>query len=41
MSGSNVILALGKAMIAAAWTDGTVNNDEINCLKDLLFQLPG
>ena len=40
MSGSNVIMALGKAMIAAAWADGSVTYDEINCLKDLLFQLP-
>jgi len=28
-------------MIAAAWADGVVDLEEINCLKDLLFQLPG
>jgi uncharacterized tellurite resistance protein B-like protein len=33
-------MPLAKVMIAAAWADGTVSNDEINCLKDLLFQLP-
>lgn len=37
---TNVIMALAKVMIAAAWADGSVNNDEINSLKDLLFQLP-
>jgi uncharacterized tellurite resistance protein B-like protein len=41
MADSKVIKALAKVMIAAAWADSTVNNDEINCLKDLLFQLPG
>jgi uncharacterized tellurite resistance protein B-like protein len=33
-------MPLAKVMIAAAWADGAVSNDEINCLKDLLFQLP-
>jgi uncharacterized tellurite resistance protein B-like protein len=33
-------MALAKVMIAAAWADGDVNNDEMNSLKDLLFQLP-
>jgi uncharacterized tellurite resistance protein B-like protein len=27
-------------MIAAAWADGDISNEEINSLKDLLFQLP-
>jgi uncharacterized tellurite resistance protein B-like protein len=40
MSRSTVIMPLAKVMIAAAWADGTISNDEINCLKDLLFQLP-
>jgi uncharacterized tellurite resistance protein B-like protein len=40
MSRSTVIMPLAKVMIAAAWADGTIANDEINCLKDLLFQLP-
>jgi uncharacterized tellurite resistance protein B-like protein len=33
-------MALAKVMIAAAWADGSITNDEINSLKDLLFQLP-
>jgi uncharacterized tellurite resistance protein B-like protein len=37
---TNVIMALAKVMIAAAWADGSIDNDEINSLKDLLFQLP-
>lgn len=40
MSDSNLILSLAKVLIAAAWADGEVTNDEINALKDLLFQLP-
>lgn len=36
-----LIMALAKVMIAAAWTDGTITNEEINSLKDLLFHLPG
>jgi uncharacterized tellurite resistance protein B-like protein len=37
---SGIVMALAKVMIAAAWTDGSVSNDEMNSLKDLLFQLP-
>ena len=33
-------MALAKVMIATAWTDGSVTNEEMNSLKDLLFQLP-
>jgi uncharacterized tellurite resistance protein B-like protein len=33
-------MALAKVMIAAAWADGSVTNEEMNSLKDLLFQLP-
>lgn len=33
-------MALAKVMIATAWTDGSVTNEELNSLKDLLFQLP-
>jgi uncharacterized tellurite resistance protein B-like protein len=40
MSKSNAIKALAKVMIAAAWADGSISHEEINCLKDLLFQLP-
>jgi uncharacterized tellurite resistance protein B-like protein len=41
MTDANFILTLGKVLIATAWADGEVTNAEINCLKDLLFQLPG
>ena len=41
MTEASFILTLGKVLIAAAWADGEISNDEINCLKDLLFQLPG
>jgi uncharacterized tellurite resistance protein B-like protein len=37
---SDAVMALAKVMIAAAWADGAVSNDEMNSLKDLLFQLP-
>jgi uncharacterized tellurite resistance protein B-like protein len=40
MSTTKVVMALGKVMIAAAWADGNVSREEINSLKDLLFQLP-
>jgi uncharacterized tellurite resistance protein B-like protein len=40
MSNSHVIMALAKVMVAAAWADGNVSLDEVNSLKDLLFQLP-
>lgn len=40
MANSNVINSLAKVLIAAAWADGTVTYEEINSLKDLLFQLP-
>jgi uncharacterized tellurite resistance protein B-like protein len=33
-------MALAKVMIAAAWADGNVSIEEMNSLKDLLFQLP-
>jgi uncharacterized tellurite resistance protein B-like protein len=37
---SDLILALGKVMIAAAWADQDLSADEVNSLKDLLFHLP-
>ncbi|MFN2198787.1 MAG: TerB family tellurite resistance protein [Anaerolineales bacterium] len=40
MSRSNLLLALAKVIIAAAWADGEVSNEELNSLKDLLFHLP-
>jgi uncharacterized tellurite resistance protein B-like protein len=41
MSNSNVMLSLAKVMVAAAWADGVITNEEINSLKDLLFHLKG
>jgi uncharacterized tellurite resistance protein B-like protein len=41
MSNSSVLLALAKVMVAAAWADGVITNEEINCLKDLLFHMKG
>lgn len=40
MPKSDAIMALAKVMIATAWTDGSVTNEEMNSMKDLLFQLP-
>ncbi len=40
MPDTNLMLTLGKVIIAAAWADGAVSNDEINSLKDLLIRLP-
>jgi len=40
-SSTNITLSLAKVMVAAAWADGQINNDEINCLKDILFHLEG
>lgn len=34
------IFTLAKVMIAAAWVDGQITDDEKQCLKDLLFHLP-
>jgi len=41
MAETSFILTLGKVLIAAAWADGEISTDEVNCLKDLLFRLPG
>lgn len=40
MANPNLIMTLSKVMVAAAWADGAVAREEINALKDLLFQLP-
>ncbi|MEN9938956.1 MAG: hypothetical protein RLZZ387_5535 [Chloroflexota bacterium] len=40
MSDRNVILALARVVVAAAWADGKLTSEEIDSLKDLLFQLP-
>lgn len=37
----SMVMALAKVMIAAAWADGSVTNEELNSLKDLLFHLRG
>ena len=34
------ILTVAKVMIAAAWADGEISEDEKLCIKDLLFHLP-
>ncbi len=40
MSSENLIVSLAKVLIAAAWADGELNNEEVNIMKDLLYQLP-
>ena len=35
MANQNLIMSLAKAVIAAAWADGNVTNEEINHLKGL------
>ena len=40
MADKSFILELGKLMIAAAWADGNLSTEEVNGLKELLFQLP-
>lgn len=35
-----IALALGKVIVATAWADGSVKGEEVDCLKDLLFQMP-
>lgn len=37
---SDLIFSLGKVMIAAAWADHDLSEEEVNSLKDLLFHLP-
>ncbi|MHC4643134.1 MAG: tellurite resistance TerB family protein [Planctomycetota bacterium] len=39
MPGREFILNLAKLLIAAAWADGELQNEEVNALKDLLFNL--
>jgi uncharacterized tellurite resistance protein B-like protein len=39
MPGREFIMNLAKLLIAAAWADGELQNEEINALKDLLFNL--
>jgi uncharacterized tellurite resistance protein B-like protein len=40
MSDKTLIMALARVIIAAAWADGEITQDEISSLKDLLFRLP-
>ena len=39
MSDRDLILKLARVIIAVAWADGQISNEEINSLKDLLFRL--
>ncbi len=32
-------IALGKNLISAAWVDGELNEEELNCLKSLILQM--
>jgi len=40
MANRNLIKKLARVLIALAWIDGEVTNEEINNLKDLLYRLP-
>lgn len=40
MANNDLIMTLGKVIIAAAWADGEITTNEENCLKDLIFNLP-
>ncbi|MFO7905449.1 MAG: TerB family tellurite resistance protein [Planctomycetota bacterium] len=35
-----LVMALAKLMVAAAWADREIAGAEVNCLKDLLFRIP-
>ncbi|UCG49669.1 MAG: TerB family tellurite resistance protein [Phycisphaerales bacterium] len=39
MADTKFIMDLAKLVVAAAWADGELQNEEINALKDLLFNL--
>jgi uncharacterized tellurite resistance protein B-like protein len=41
MADNALIMTLGKVIVAAAWADGEISDDEVNCLKDLIYRLPG
>lgn len=40
MVDNELILTLGKVIIATAWADGAISDEEVNSLKDLLWRLP-
>lgn len=33
-------ISLGKTLAAAAWVDGNLNDNELECLKALVLQMP-
>lgn len=39
MADEKLVVDVAKLLIAAAWADGQLQNEEINCLKDLIFSL--
>jgi uncharacterized tellurite resistance protein B-like protein len=39
MAGKQFLMDVAKLMIAAAWADGDLSNDETNALKDLVFTM--
>jgi len=41
MSTQNLSLCLAKVMIAAAWADGEVQPEEVDCLKEFILKMPG
>jgi uncharacterized tellurite resistance protein B-like protein len=40
MATNDLIMTIGKVIIATAWADGIITDDEVNSLKDLLWRLP-
>ena len=40
MSDKTFTMDLARLLVAAAWVDGELSNEEINALKDLLFTIP-
>ena len=40
MAEKDLIMKLAKVIIALAWADGEISNEEVNSLKDLLYRLP-
>ena len=41
MSTQDLSLALAKVMIAAAWADGEVQPEEVDCLKEFILNMSG
>lgn len=39
MADEKLVVDVAKLLIAAAWADGQLQNEEINCLKDLIFAI--